>query len=92
MSAFLGSVIPRARKTVNLEHYLAVFERLKVAFPPLATSDLNHRTIEVWSRYWLRRQSTKAIATEFGWSVAAVCWHLRRADRALKEQPPTTEC
>lgn len=69
----------------NISHYLEVLSVLREKFPSLRGTDVNDRTVEVWRRHWIDRESENYIAVALGWSQAAVSWHLRRAERLLQE-------
>lgn len=60
--------------------------RIEEIFPKLSRSDVNERTVLVWRRRYVDRIAIADIAREFGWSVPAVTWHLRRAARALNPE------
>lgn len=65
----------------DLEPYYAL---LAQRCPPLLRTQLNDRTLWTWRRHWIDRLTVREVAAERGWSVPAVEWHLRRADRALR--------
>lgn len=58
-------------------------EALQRRLPSLERSVVNDRTVHVWTRYWIDKCTHREIAVEQGWSVPAVNWHLRRAERVL---------
>jgi hypothetical protein len=60
--------------------YALLLERL----PPLVKTELNDRTVWVWHRHWIDKHTVREIATEQGWSVPAVEFHLRRAKGTLE--------
>ena len=62
-------------------------ERLEGLLPPLIKSDLNERTCWVFRAFWVDHKPTREIASEREWSVPAVEFHLKRAEKALKDFP-----
>lgn len=60
-------------------------ERLEELLPPLARTPVNDRTVFVCRRCWIDNLTVADVALEQGWSVPAVEWHLRRAEKVLDE-------
>lgn len=60
-------------------------ERLEELLPPLVSTDLNERTCWVFRAFWVDHKPVREIASEKGWSVPAVEFHLKRGERTLKE-------
>jgi DNA-binding CsgD family transcriptional regulator len=68
----------------GISHFVEILEWLRERFPSIAGTDVNDRTVDVWRRRWVGLLSPKEIATQLGWSPAAVHWHLQRAERMLR--------
>lgn len=58
---------------------------LEGLLPPLLRSDLNERTLFVVRKRWLEMWTERDIASECGWSIPAVQFHLRRAEEVLRK-------
>ena len=48
---------------------------------------VNDRTCWIFRAFWVDRRPVREIASEQGWSIPAVEFHLKRAERVLKEVP-----
>ena len=62
-------------------------ERLEELLPPMIGTTVNDRTCWIFRAFWVDRRPVREIASEQGWSIPAVEFHLKRAERVLKEVP-----
>lgn len=68
-----------------MEDLEPVYALLAQRLPPLMKTSVNDRTVATWRRHYIDKLTVREIALEAGWCVPAVEWHLRRANRALRE-------
>lgn len=61
-----------------------LIEQIEAVLP---RAPVNERTAYVCRQHWVERHTVADIAAHHGWSVPAVEWHLRRAERVLNTLP-----